>query len=158
MKKVKLFVAACMLLVSASSFAQQGKATLGIHGNALLEDPFNLGIGANVGYEVINNLRGVAEFNYAFKKDGESQWNVLVNAEYLFRIPNSRFTLYPLVGVDLFGWKADGFGSDSKLGFDFGAGVEYALTDNLSLKAEYNDHTVDHGHWHMLKLGVVIPF
>lgn len=156
----KLFFVICMMLVSAASFAQQGKMTVGIHGDYMIDSPKNFGIGANIGYEVINNVRGVAEFNYFFKKDHVSFWNVEVNAEYLFKLADGAFTLYPLAGIDLLGQSVDLGGStqsDSKLGLNLGAGVEYQLMENLALKAEYNYKTQGDG-WSLLKFGVVIPF
>jgi opacity protein-like surface antigen len=152
----KLFFVICMMLMSVATFAQQGKMTVGIHGDYMIDSPKNFGIGANIGYEVINNVRGVAEFNYFLKKDGISYWNVEVNGEYLFRLADGAFTLYPLVGVDLLGIKAGDY-SDSKLGLNLGAGVEYQLMENLALKAEYNYKTQGDG-WSLLKFGVVIPF
>ena len=154
MKKV-LFVF-CMMLISASSFAQAGKMTLGFQGNYMLDSPNNFGLGANVGYEIIDNLRGVAEFNYFLKKDHVSYWNVEANVEYLFRLGDA-FTIYPLAGIDFLGCSVEDGGSDSKMGLNLGAGVEYALSDKLSLKAEYNYKTQYDG-WSLLKFGVVIPF
>ena len=156
----KVFFVICMMLMSVSTFAQQGKMTVGIHGDYMIDSPKNFGIGANVGYEVINNVRGVAEFNYLFKKDYVSFWNVEVNAEYLFKLADSGFTLYPLVGIDLLGQSVDlgnTTASDSKLGLNHGAGVEYQLMESLALKAEFNYKTQGDG-WSMLKFGVVIPF
>ena len=120
----KLFFVICMMLMSVATFAQQGKMTVGIHGDYMIDSPKNFGIGANVGYEVINNVRGVAEFNYFLKKDGVSYWNVEVNAEYLFKVGDA-FTIYPLAGIDLLGISVEGGGSDSKMGLNLGAGVEY---------------------------------
>ena len=155
----KLLLSFCMMLASAAAFAQQGNCTLGIHGNYMIDDPNNLGIGANVGYEFLDNVRGVAEFNYFFKKDYTSYWNVELNAEYLFRLGGA-FTVYPLVGVDLLGYSVsyDGHSvDDSKLGLNLGGGVEYDVSPSLALKAEYNYKTQwDGGSF--LKLGVVIPF
>ena len=145
-----------MMLMSVSTFAQQGKMTVGIHGDYMLDTPKNFGFGANVGYELINNVRGVAEFNYLLKKDYVSYWNVEVNAEYLFKVGDA-FTIYPLAGIDLLGISVEGGGSDSKMGLNLGAGVEYQLSSNLALKAEYNYKTQYDG-WSMLKFGVVIPF
>ena len=145
-----------MMLMSVATFAQQGKMTVGIHGDYMIDSPKNFGIGANVGYEVINNVRGVAEFNYLFKKDYVSYWNVEVNAEYLFKVGDA-FTIYPLAGIDLLGISVEGGGSDSKMGLNLGAGVEYQLSSNLALKAEYNYKTQYDG-WSLLKFGVVIPF
>ena len=152
----KLFFVICMMLMSVSTFAQQGKMTVGIHGDYMLDTPKNFGFGANVGYELINNVRGVAEFNYLLKKDYVSYWNVEVNAEYLFKVGDA-FTIYPLAGIDLLGISVEGGGSDSKMGLNLGAGVEYQLSSNLALKAEYNYKTQYDG-WSMLKFGVVIPF
>lgn len=155
----KLFFVICMMLMSVATFAQQGKMTVGVHGNYMIDSPNNFGIGANIGYELIDNVRGVAEFNYFFKKDYVSYWNVDVNAEYLFKVGDA-FTIYPLAGVALLGYKVDsdlGGASDSKLGLNIGAGVEYQVSSSLALKAEYNYKTQwDGGSF--LKFGVVFPF
>ena len=151
----KLFIVMCMMLVSATSFAQKGEVSLGIHGNFMIDSPHNLGLGANIGYMLTSNIRGVAEFNYFLKKDGISYWNLEANGEYLFRV-SDEFTLYPLVGLDFLGSSWDG-GSDTKLGLNLGAGVEYAISSSLRLKAEFNYKTQGNG-WSMLKAGVVIPF
>ena len=82
-----------MTLISASSFAQQGKTSVGIHGNYMIDSPNNVGIGANIGYELIDNLRGVAEFNYFFKKDYVSYWNLEANVEYLFHLADNKLIL-----------------------------------------------------------------
>ena len=153
----KLFFVICMMLMSVATFAQQGKMTVGIHGDYMIDSPKNFGFGANIGYEVIDNVRGVAEFNYLLKKDYVSFWNVEVNAEYLFKLANGAFTIYPLAGIDLLGSSFEGGGSESKLGLNLGAGVEYAISSNLAIKAEYNYKTQGNG-WSLLKFGVVIPF
>ena len=151
----KLFIVMCMMLVSATSFAQKGELELGIHGNFMIDTPHNLGIGANVGYMLTNNIRGVGEFNYFMKKDGVSYWNLEANAEYLFHVGDG-FTLYPLVGLDFLGESWDG-GSDTRLGLNLGAGLEYEITSNLRLKGEFNYKTQGSG-WSLLKFGVVVPF
>ena len=156
----KLFFVISMMLMSIGAFAQQGTCTAGAHVSLLLQDNKNVGIGALVGYEVIDNVRGVAEFDYYFKKDYASGWEVDLNGEYLFRLADGMFTVYPLVGVNLFGWKFDYAGhsdSDSKLGLNIGGGVEFKVMPSLSIKAEYNYKTQYNGY-SLLKFGVVIPF
>ena len=145
----------CMMLASATSFAQKGEMEVGIHGGFMLDSPNNLGLGVNVGYMLMKNVRGVAEFNYFLKKDGVSYWNLEGNVEYLFRL-NDEFTLYPLVGLDFLGSSWDG-GSDTRLGLNLGAGVEYNISSNLKLVGEFNYKTQGNG-WSLLKAGVVIPF
>jgi opacity protein-like surface antigen len=156
----KLFFVICMMLMSVSTFAQQGTTTVGAHVALLLENNKNVGIGANIGYEVIDNLRGVAEFDYYFKKDYASGWEVDLNAEYLFRLADGVVTIYPLVGVNLFGQKWEVLGvsdSDSKLGMNLGGGVEFKVLPSLAVKCEYNYKTQYDGA-SFLKAGVVIPF
>ena len=165
----KLLFSICMMLVSAAAFAQQGKCTLGAHGAYIIDDPNNIGIGVNAGYEVIDNLRGVAEFDYFLKKDDVSYWDVTLGAQYLFKL-GGNFVIYPTAGIDLLGYKVDvpevtymgvtvggGSSSDSKIGLNIGAGAEYWLSPSLALKAEYNYKTQWDGSSY-LKLGVVIPF
>ena len=72
----KFFIVMCMMLASATSFAQKGEMDLGIHAGFMLDSPNNLGIGANIGYMLTNNIRGVGEFNYFLKKDDVSWWDV----------------------------------------------------------------------------------
>ncbi len=151
----KVFFVICMALVSATSFAQQGKVTLGVHGDYMIDSPNNFGFGANVGYEFINNLRGTAEFNYSLKKDEASFWNLEANVAYLFRIPKSPVTLYPLVGADFLRIKV--FDEIvSKMGLNIGAGIEVGITSNIGLRVEYNYKT-EYDGWSLLKFGVVIP-
>ena len=151
----KFFIVMCMMLASATSFAQKGEMEVGIHGGFMLDSPNNLGLGVNVGYMLMKNVRGVAEFNYFLKKDGVSYWNLEGNVEYLFKL-NDEFTLYPLVGLDFLGSSWDG-GSDTRLGLNLGAGVEYNISSNLKLVGEFNYKTQGNG-WSLLKAGVVIPF
>lgn len=165
----KLFMIACMMLASTALFAQQGKCTLGAHGTYMIDEPNNIGIGVNAGYEVIDNLRGVAEFDYFLKKDDVSYWDVTFGAQYLFKL-GGNFIIYPTAGIDLLGFKVDvpevsyagetyggGSESDSKIGLNIGAGAEYWLSPSLALKAEYNYKTQWDGSSY-LKFGVVIPF
>ncbi len=154
----KLLFVACMIFISASAFAQ-GKTTWGVHGNYMIDSPSNFGVGANFGYELADNLRGVAEFNYFLKKDDVSYWNVEANVEYLFHI-GENFTIYPLAGLDVTGAKIsweDGSTSKTKMGLNIGAGIEYAMSKDLSLKAEYNYKTQYDG-WSVISFGIVMPF
>ena len=120
----------------------------------MIDSPNNAGLGANVGYEFMNNVSGVGQFDYFFKKDGVSAWNVNANVEYLFRIPNSTVILYPLAGLNVLGWTGDT--SDSKLGLNIGAGIEVPLNSNLGFKVEYNYKTQYDGK-STLNIGLIFP-
>lgn len=153
----KLFLTLCVALISLGASAQQGTATFGVQGSYMLDGNNNFGLGANIGYEFVNNVRGVAEFDYYFKKDYVSAFEVDASIEYLLRLAEGKITLYPLVGVNLFGSKAEYGGSDSKVGLNVGAGVEIPVTPNVAVKVEYNYKTQYDGA-SFLKAGVVIPF
>ena len=153
MKKILMVIS--VLMFSITSFAQVGKTTWSGHFNYMIDSPNNAGIGANVGYEFMNNVRGVAQFDYFFKKSGVSAWNVGVHAEYLFRIPSSPVIIYPLAGLNVLGWSGES--SDSKLGLNIGAGIEVPLNSSLGFKAEYNYKTQYDG-LSTLSLGLVFPF
>ena len=136
MKKILMVV--CAMMFSAASFAQVGKSTASVHFDYMIDSPNNVGIGANYGYEFAQNVRGVAEFNYFFAKDGVSAWNGNVNVEYLFHLANSSVTIYPLAGLNVLGWSGDA--SDSKMGLNIGAGVEVPLTSSVN-SVRWQEHT-----------------
>ena len=154
MKKILMIIS--VMMFSMTSFAQVGTTSVGVHFDYMIDSPKNPGIGANVGWEFMDNVRGVAQFDYFFKKDGVSAWNVNVNAEYLFRIADGKFSIYPLAGVNVLGWSGD-INSDSKLGLNIGAGVEVPLASSVSFKAEYVYKTQYNGI-STLNLGLVFPF
>ena len=164
----KLFMIACMMLASTAMFAEKGATTLGAHAAYNIDEPNNIGVGVQAGYEFMDNIRAIAGFDYYLKKDNFSLWNVDLDVAYLFKF--GKLAAYPLAGVNLCGAKYDvpeitvmgvtvggGSSSDSKLGLTLGAGVEYQLSESLALKAEYNYKTQWDGN-SFLKLGVVIPF
>lgn len=152
MKKFLMIVS--VMMFSMASFAQMGRTTVSAHFDYMIDSPKNAGLGVNVGYEFLQNVRGVAQFDYFFKKDGVSAWNVNVNAEYLFRIPNSSVIIYPLAGLNVLGWSGES--SDSKLGLNLGAGVEVPLSSSVGFKAEYNYKTQYDGK-STINLGLVFP-
>ena len=154
MKKFLMVIS--VMMFSMTSFAQVGKTTFSGHFNYLLDSPNNCGIGANIGYEFAENVRGVAQFDYYFNNKGVSLWNPNVNVEYLFRIPSSNFMIYTFAGLNVLGQSFDG-GSDSKLGLNIGCGMEYALNANLSFKAEFCYKTQYNG-FSTLNVGLVFPF
>jgi opacity protein-like surface antigen len=150
----------CMMFIASAAFAQQGATWIGAQANyGLHKDYKNIGVGAKVQYEFIDNVRAEASGNYFFKKDYASYWNVEANVEYLFHVGDS-FTVYPLVGLDLLGQRYDDgsfSNTDTKLGLNLGVGVEYPIASMLSLKAEFNYKTEANGY-SLLKAGIVIPF
>lgn len=134
----KLLMIAFMALVSTTMFAQKGSTWLGVNVNyGLHSDYKNLGAGVKAQYEFIDNVRAEASANYFFKKDYCTMWDVNLNAHYL--IPVGGLTVYPLAGVTLLGSEVEVFGvkaSDSNLGLNVGAGLEFPITEGIKLNVE----------------------
>ena len=152
MMKKFLFIFSLML-ISTASFAQQGTTTWGAHFDYFLDTPNNPGIGVSIGHEFVDNVRGVAEFDYLFKNKGASGWNINVNAEYLFSIQNI-LTVYPIAGMNVLGWSGDE--STSKLGLNLGGGIEYPVSNNIILKAEFMYKTQWNGY-STINVGFILP-
>ena len=109
----------------------------------LHSDYKNLGLGVKGQYEFIDNVRGEASFNYYLKQDNVSMWELNANVHYLFRITDE-VTLYPLSGLTMLTAKVESanFGgikssaSDTNIGLNLGAGIEYPLSDSVKLNGE----------------------
>jgi opacity protein-like surface antigen len=154
----KLLFLFCLMFISASAFAQQGKMTCGVHGNFGV-DGGNLGLGGNFGYEFIKNLRGVAEFNYFAKMNNYSSWEAEGNIDYLLKLGDD-LTFYPLAGIS-YASVTHYSDSESKVGLNVGTGLEYTILKELSLKVEFNYKTqkifYKDPYKYLIKFGVVFP-
>lgn len=155
----KIFISLCIALVSVCSYAQKGTTAAGIYG-ALGSENSNFGIGAKVQYSILDNVRAEASFDYFLKKDYATNMNASLNFHYLIPV-SDKFRFYPLAGVSYVHWKVsmgdamgDAFSGipgyedyyedymedadykKGKIGFNIGAGVEYDLTEKLSVFGE----------------------
>ena len=95
------------------------------------------GLGAQLQYEPIRNLRLAPEFNYYFKNDGISACNANLNVQYV--IPTSTsFAIYPLAGFAYSHYKYDGIlsVSDDVCGANVGLGSEYRINNNIHFYVE----------------------
>lgn len=138
MKKM-MMTAALMLMGTAAMNAQNA-----LSGN---------GVGINVGYGGFNKNAGMGvharihlaggfrvepTFDYYFKKDYLSQWDVMANFHYVIPVAG-KIGVYPLVGVGVSGLKlSDEVGGSSDTGFsmNFGAGIEFPVSSDFSLGLE----------------------
>lgn len=143
MKKIALFLV-CLVVGISTSFAQRaGDSSIGVNLNYASETSF--GIGARYQYNFTDNIRVEPEFNYYFKHDYCSFWDLGANMSYLFPVA-SDVTLYPLVGFGYMHGKAevDGYSSsDGSFQAKLGAGVEFQLLPTTKLiiepKYQFND-------------------
>ena len=149
-----LFILIAALCVSTYSFAQEekGEQALGINLSGGFGDGYsNFGLGAKYQYNVIDRVRVEPTFNYFFKKDYVSMWDLSANFHYLFT-PIERLMCYPIFGIGVTSAKAhagdladDMYGEDygfdnetvTKFAVNVGAGVEYMITNRISANFEY---------------------
>mgnify|MGYP003300607227 CR=1 FL=1 len=151
MKKVMLVLAVILGFAASANAQTDSKMAAGINLNLGLGDSYtNYGIGAKYQYAFTDHWRGEADFNYFFKKDHTSFWDIDLNAQYLFHLGNGGVNLYPLAGLGFYNNKFDGWGgsvSDNSLGVNYGVGVEFPLCDSFKLNAEFKGQSGFSSGW-----------
>lgn len=173
----KVLFAMAMALVSISASAQKGETAFGANLSYGTEIK-NLGIGVKGQYGITDAIRAEAAFDYFLKKDGLSMWDVNLNVHYLIPIIE-KFKVYPLAGVVFTNWKTDfaidvddseGYGiidddaddsgstTTSKFGANLGAGLQYDLTDKLSLNVEGKYQLISDFDQMVFSVGVAYKF
>ena len=147
MKKIALLLV-CLIAGITTSFAQRaGDTSVGLNLNYASETSF--GIGGRLQYNFTDNIRIEPEFNYYFKHDYCSFWDLGANFSYLFPVA-SDVVVYPLAGFGYMHGKADLDGdilnadaSDGSFQAKLGAGVEFKLLPTTKLiiepKYQFND-------------------
>lgn len=176
----KIFLALALALMGISASAQQGEKAAGINLSYGTEHKA-LGIGIKGQYGITDAIRAEASFDYFLKKDGLSMWDVNLNVHYLFSLTD-KLKVYPLAGLTFTNWKFDNAfeieidpeyaqyldeddisygsasGSESKFGVNLGAGLQYDLTDKLSLNVEAKYQLISDFDQMMLGVGVAYKF
>ena len=168
----KLFIICLMAFIGLSVSAQtKGDMAAGVNISYGTKDGFsNFGIGGKFQYSFTNALRIEPSATYFFKKDYTSMWDINVNLHYLFHVAD-KFTVYPLAGLSLVGISVDipsysymgyeiggGSASDSKFGFNLGAGAQYWITDVIGLNLDIKYQIVSDFDRPIFSLGAVYKF
>ena len=162
MKKF-LVLLVCLCACVATSFAQKGESALGLNLN--YGNDTNLGMGVKYQYCITDNFRIEPAFNYYFKNDYVSMWDLGANLHYLFPVAE-KVTVYPLGGLgyanatahtsDLIGG-ADNV-SDGKIAINLGAGVDFKVASNLKLNVEAKYQIIDSYNQLVVSAGVAFTF
>ena len=149
----KIIFMALFALVSTFASAQE----LGVHG-LFRTDSGNFGVGVQGRYNFTKEMRGAASFNYYFKSDNVSAWDINANAQYLFPLKKG-FTLYPFAGLTYLHTSVDlgplGKVSNGNLGLNLGGGLDYKLSNNMKLNVEPRFQLVKGYNELVLNVGVV---
>ena len=108
MKKWLLMVVAAVFCAwNVQAQTEKGAMAAGVNLTVGFGDSYtNVGLGAKYQYNIIDNLRLEPNFNYYFKKDYLSMWDLSVNVHYLFTLYEG-LNFYPLAGIGVAGGKAE---------------------------------------------------
>ena len=133
MSMKKFFLMCCMALMSTSLFAQVGTSYVGVNANYCLK----------------------SSYNYFFKKEHATLFDVNINGHYLLHVTDG-FTIYPLAGVGYVNQKIEGFDSDGKFCGNLGAGVEFPI-GACKINAEFKYQLGDDWDCPYISAGVAFP-
>lgn len=161
-----IIVALIVMMACTNVFAQKtgsvaknkGKMAIGASLNIGNDSDFtNFGLGVKFQYGIMDQIRLEPSFNYYFKADNISMWDLSVNGHYLIPIKaNKKLTVYPIGGLALVGIKvstdpivtSEGIipGTDfsaTNLGINVGCGIEYILNSKISINGEVKYQIVE---------------
>ena len=103
----------------------------------------NFGVGVKYQQFVDNHVRLEGSFGYYFPSNGVNAWDLNLNAHYVFRL-NPKWAVYPLAGFSFTNWgvkigsinNTTVYTRSGSVGANFGAGVQYFLTNSIFVNAE----------------------
>lgn len=162
MKKILVFLV-CLCACVATSYAQKGESALGFNVN--YGNDTNVGLGVKYRYNLSDHIRIEPAFNYYFKHDYVSMWDLNANFHYLCPVAEN-ITVYPLAGLgyanatahlkDLGeGWENV---SDGKITVNLGAGADFQVSSSVKLNLELKYQIVDNYNQLVLSAGVIFAF
>ncbi len=159
----KLFLAMLIAFVSIGAFAQENKVSVGAQ-LSYGSDHERVGLGIKGQYGLIDNIRLEAAFNYFFKQDNISLYDLNVNVHYVIPI-TEQFSVYPLAGLTYMkasaSVKEEGLKysvSNSKLGANLGVGAQYQLDSNWAIAGELKYQIIKDMSQLVPSIGVVYTF
>lgn len=160
MKKILVFLV-CLCACIATSYAQQGESALGVNLN--YGNDTNFGLGVKYRYNLSDHVRIEPAFNYYFKHDYVSMWDLNANFHYLCPVAEN-VTVYPLAGIGyanatahLKDWGLDNE-SDGKITVNLGAGADFQVSSSVKLNLELKYQIIDDFNQLVLSAGVVFAF
>ncbi len=139
-KRISSSILLIVALLTGSSLAQAqtGEKSFGLMGGF---STYNNGGYTSVffQYTCAPHVRLAPEVGYAFRNDGASAFLLSMDVDIPFKVARG-VNVYPLVGVTFNNWNYQGGGDCSRLGFDFGGGVDLNVTSQLKLlfQAKYS--------------------
>ena len=169
-----IVVAMCVMTTNAQTKGDKAVGAGVVLGSG--DSYSNYGFDAKFQYNILDHVRLEGAFAYYFKKDYTSMYDFSAYGHYLFNVGDV-LTVYPLVGVGLFGVKHYGINyPDYEYGYDedyeygvnntvktylaisFGGGVDFKLTEKLILNAEAKYKVIDNFNRFVISAGIAYRF
>ena len=161
MKKILVFLVAVIACCTVSQ-AQQGQSAVGVYLNYGNET--NVGLGLKYRYSFNDNWRIEPAFDYYFKHDYVSFWDLGANVHYVFH-PTEVVHIYPLAGLHYANATAHmkdvALGdnvSDGKFGINLGAGVDFKVAAALTVGIEAKYQIVNDFNQLVVSAGITYCF
>ncbi len=155
MKKILLTICA-IFLSTVAAMAEKGDVNVGVNISYPTEQK-GFGLGVKGQYGITDHVRGELSWENFFENDGVKEWDLNLDIHYLLSLP-ANLKLYPLVGLHYSHFNVLDHGKGF-VGFNLGAGIEYALTDsftwNIQGKYSWSDDDLDQG---VISTGIVYHF
>lgn len=156
MKKI-LVLLVCLCACVTTSYAQKGESALGANLN--FGNEMNFGIGVKYRYSFTDNWRIEPVFNYYFKHDYVSMWDLGANMHYVIPVA-SNISVYPLAGVEYANTTVDfgGLGdiNDGQIAINLGAGVDFKVASNITIDLGLKYQIID--NWNQLVVNAGVSF
>ncbi len=158
MKKRFLFTLIILLIVTVSTVKAQFSIGPGvIYGTKIKQ----LGLTANVAYDMTKKWGLMADYTYYFPKNSLNWWSLDFDARHNICSMNDKNSIYALAGLNLLYYKvpnsSDYLGSPNVnyTGLNIGAGWKIALKEKINLIPEAR---FTFGNLDYLRLGVKLMF
>lgn len=139
-------LAAILCVWPPLSFARE--KTFGLRGGYVSRNQSGLA-GLCLTYRVNNYFRLAPSANYIFRHHGRDAFTLAADGQFLFDIPASSVTIYPIAGISYWVWNIRNLPSGirpepdasfndvttrhSRFALDFGAGWQYKVSSTMSL-------------------------
>ena len=146
--KSKKLLASLMLILLSANFTyavEKGEKSMGFRGGYTTNNQSAVA-GIYFQYAFSSHFRLAPDVSYTFRNNGTDAYSINLNAHVPFSFSENRFAFYPLAGLDYTSWNIRGRkeldeNDDAKsrvdrLGFNFGAGIEYYAKPTLKLAFE----------------------
>lgn len=128
----------CAVCLSSAAYAVGDNVSIGVSlANGSCAN--NMGLGVKLQSQMFDAFRLEPAFNYFFKHNNTTTWDISLNVHYLLNVTN-KFDVYPLVGIGYSHWMFD-LGSDTsmnkdRLAVNIGVGGEIGISRHVALTGE----------------------